>query len=61
MDLSLKWIIKRNGSVSERLAGLIKDRSSSVIYEKKKYSDITWLTQMPTSVWEIVKENILKC
>jgi precorrin-3B C17-methyltransferase len=61
LDLSLKWIIKRNGSVSERLTGLIKDHSSSVIYKKKKYIDITWLAQMPTSVWGIVRENILKC
>jgi hypothetical protein len=51
--LSDKLLIKRNGSVSERLWNLIK--------ENQKDNNITWLIDIPEEIWEIVRENVLKC
>ncbi len=51
-----RFIITRNCSVSERLwrvAICSKDADSKV--------DARWLEQMPDEVWNVVRENILKC
>ncbi|GIX43487.1 MAG: hypothetical protein KatS3mg129_3220 [Leptospiraceae bacterium] len=52
-QLANKLLIKRNGSVSERLWNLIKDN--------QKNQNITWLIEIPNEIWEIVRENVLKC
>ncbi len=50
-----RFVILRNYSVSDR-----RWRAATV---KKKIgmADARWLEQMPDEVWEIVRENILKC
>jgi hypothetical protein len=51
-----RLVILRNYSVSDRLWSVVtveKNRDGKV--------DARWLEQMPDDVWEIVRENILKC
>ena len=53
-----RLVIKRNGSVSERLWNLIFDARE---YEGRKVIDADWLLQMPDEIWEIVQEQVLRC
>lgn len=50
-----RFVILRNHSVSDRLWRVATVRSKDGI------TDARWLEQMPEEVWEIVRENILKC
>lgn len=52
-NLSDKLLIKRNGSVSERLWNLLKN------YQKDK--NISWIIDIPQEIWDIVRDNVLKC
>ncbi len=51
-----RFVIGRNHSVSERLWRVV-----TVGKKAKGVTDARWLEQMPDEVWEIVRENILKC
>ena len=51
-----RFVILRNYSVSDRLW-----RVATVRQDKDGRVDGRWLEQMPDDVWEIVRENILKC
>ncbi len=55
--LADRLLVRRNGSVSERLWQLIlaeAPRSGAPI-------DARWLVSMPRPIWEIVREAVLKC
>lgn len=65
-------LIRRNGSVSERLWNLAIESSPPLIQTLGQNSppwleqldgvrDLTWLTIVPLSVWEIVRESVLRC
>ena len=56
--LSKRLVIKRNGSVSERLWDLIFDAEE---YGGRQEIDAAWLGRIPEGVWEIVREEILSC
>jgi hypothetical protein len=50
-----RFLIVRNASVSDRLWTLvIGDNTDSEI-------EATWLLNMPESVWQVVRETVLKC
>lgn len=55
--LADRLLIERNGSVSERLwrlaLGSDHDRAEEV--------DARWLALVPASVWQIVRETVLRC
>lgn len=51
-----RFVISRNYSVSDRLWRVV-----TVQKEEDGKVDARWLEQMPDDVWEIVRENILKC
>lgn len=51
-----RFVIGRNHSVSERLWRVVTVRK-----KENGVTDARWLEQMPDEVWEIVRENILKC
>ena len=51
-----RFVILRNHSVSERLW-----RVAAGAADAQGRVDARWLEQMPDDVWEIVRENILKC
>ena len=50
-----RFVILRNYSVSDRLWRVV------MVRKKNGAADARWLEQMPDEVWEIVRENILKC
>jgi hypothetical protein len=60
--LAARFLIARNGSVSDRLWRLVtgaggegpEPAADTVI-------DARWLCTMPASIWEIVRETVLKC
>jgi hypothetical protein len=51
-----RFVILRNYSVSDRLW-----RVAILKGDKDGRADGRWLEQMPDDVWDIVRENILKC
>lgn len=57
--LARRFLISRNGSVSERLwriASGLDDESGAA-----NRRDASWLLNMPDRVWDIVREAVLKC
>ncbi|MBQ48492.1 MAG: precorrin-3B C(17)-methyltransferase [Zetaproteobacteria bacterium] len=52
------FMIKRNGSISERLWGLMLETNE---VHKDGVPDCTWLAQTPEDVWDMVRETVLKC
>lgn len=53
--LAAKLVIARNGSVSERLWRLV--RGEATTGEPR----LQWLIDIPQPVWEIVREQVLRC
>jgi len=51
-------VIKRNGSVSERLWRLVIQPDLS---EGKTEIDARWLGELPPAIWQIVQDRVLKC
>jgi len=52
--------VNRNGSVSERLWSLILGEDE-VEAPTGKTIPCAWLCEMPTAVWDVVREAVLKC
>jgi hypothetical protein len=52
--------VARNGSVSERLWSLILGEAESDA-PSGQLIPCAWLCEMPLSVWEVVREAVLKC
>ena len=55
--------IERTGLISERLCDLILDASleEQDVFNSSENIDITWLLEMPYAIWQIVKDEILRC
>jgi hypothetical protein len=51
-------VIKRNGSVSERLWRLV---TQPELNEGKAEIDACWLGAMPPAIWQIVQDSVLRC
>jgi hypothetical protein len=51
-------VIKRNGSVSERLWRLIVQPE---VHEGKTEIDARWLGEVPRAIWQIVQDTVLRC
>jgi hypothetical protein len=54
------FMIHRNGSISERLWGLVGE-SSEPLDDQPDVIDARWLSQTPLEVWEIVRDSMLRC
>jgi hypothetical protein len=54
--LAERLVIERNGSVSERLWRLITHESGGA-----PEIDARWLIETPRHVWQIVRDNVLRC
>jgi hypothetical protein len=52
--------VSRNGSVSERLWGLILGEDE-VEEATGRTIACAWLCEMPTAVWDVVRDAVLKC
>ena len=57
--LAETFLIKRNGSVSERLWGLVLETTEESHSEEAL--DGSWLANTPDEVWEIVRDSVLRC
>lgn len=53
-----RLVIKRNGSVSERLWNLIFEADEN---DGQEVIDANWLVQMPDELWEIIQDQVLRC
>ena len=51
------FMIFRNGSISERLWGLVTETSE----KEGKVVNAQWLVDTPPDVWEIVRDSVLRC
>ena len=49
------FVIKRNGSVSERLWRLVTDAGA------KEVVNARWLAEMPPAIWQILQDAVLRC
>ena len=60
--LADRFVIARNGSVSERLWRLVLGGGDPEAEVPGRGSvDARWLGQMPQAVWKIIRETVLRC
>ena len=57
--LAQRFLIRRNGSVSERLWELVTEPSPLATAVPVVEAD--WLSQMPEEVWNVVRDAMLRC
>ncbi len=57
LRLAQALVIRRNGSVSERLWNLVLESSG----ERDGLVDIQWLCDTPEPIWDIVRDQVLRC
>ncbi|MEK6249344.1 MAG: hypothetical protein N2C12_14270, partial [Planctomycetales bacterium] len=56
LKLFHRLVIKRNGSVSDRLWNLIFEADEN---NGRDVIDASWLTEIPDEIWEIVQDEVL--
>ena len=56
-----RFLIERNGSVSERLWRLVIDRDGNGVVPAAGDIDARWLAGIPAHIWQIVRETVLRC
>ena len=56
-----RFVIQRNGSVSDRLWRLVTDPKQENRAGLDGSIDARWLGEIPTEIWHIVRETVLKC
>lgn len=65
-------LIRRNGSVSERLWNLVCESSPELSSETKDQAppwirqvegarDFSWISTVPSNIWDIVRDTVLRC
>lgn len=54
-------VIRRTGSVSERLWRLVTGAASPEDEPAPGMVDARWLGEMPLSVWRVVQDTVLRC
>jgi hypothetical protein len=61
--LAERFLIERNGSVSDRLWRLVTnpDGDGAAAPSAAQAIDACWLAELPAPVWRIVREAVLKC
>jgi hypothetical protein len=59
--LADRFLIRRNGSVSERLWRIVTCESDESGSPEAQQTDASWLVAMPDQIWEIVRDAALKC
>ena len=56
-----RFVIQRNGSVSDRLWRLVIDPKQENRVVPVGNIDARWLGEIPAEIWQIVRETVLKC
>jgi hypothetical protein len=60
--LATRFVIERNGSVSDRLWRLVLHRGDpDADTEPEREVDARWLGMIPAPVWQIVRDSVLRC
>lgn len=59
--LAERFLITRNGSVSDRLWRLVFDPEASGDDLREETIDARWLGEMPDPIWRIVRDAVLRC
>lgn len=55
------FAIYRNSSISERLMNLVLDVSPRFQLKEQEMIDARWLSGLPFSIWQMIRDSILKC
>lgn len=58
--LASSFMIRRNGSISERLWTLVEE-SSADAKDGTRIKDANWLAATPDDIWDIVRDSVLRC
>jgi hypothetical protein len=56
-----RFVIARNGSVSERLWRLVIDPTGDVDDLPETEIDARWLGALPDPIWTVVRDTVLRC
>jgi hypothetical protein len=59
--LADRFLIARNGSVSDRLWRLVLDPEATGEDPREPVISARWLGEMPDPVWRIVRDAVLRC
>ena len=59
--LAQRFLIERNGSVSDRLWRLVILRGDPDASDTQGEIDARWLGDMPAPLWQIVRDTVLRC
>ncbi|MGH2652490.1 MAG: precorrin-3B C(17)-methyltransferase, partial [Actinomycetota bacterium] len=59
--LARRFLIERNGSVSDRLWRLVIGADEEGEGPEEDEIDAQWLAEVPNRVWEIVRDTVLRC
>lgn len=59
--LAQRFLVERNGSVSERLWRLVTDPEGTGQDPKAGSIDARWLAALPAPIWQIVRDTVLRC
>lgn len=58
--LAHRFLIRRNGSVSERLWMVVTQPHGEEV-DPEDEVDARWLGEMPAPVWDVVRDAVLRC
>lgn len=56
-----RFVIERNGSVSDRLWRLVWDLEDPLDDPEPVERDARWLGHIPAPIWRIVRDTVLRC
>jgi hypothetical protein len=59
--LADRFVIERNGSVSDRLWRLIENPDLALEPAARSSIDARWLGEIPSPIWRIVRDSVLRC
>ncbi len=59
--LAQRFLIERNGAVSDRLWRLVIGADEEGEGPEEEATDAQWLAEVPDRVWEIVRDAVLRC
>ncbi|AUX39138.1 hypothetical protein SOCE26_005200 [Sorangium cellulosum] len=60
--LAQRFLIERNGSVSERLWRLVYSPDDPLDDPEEPIErDARWLGDIPEAIWQLVRDNVLRC
>ncbi|MGK4007867.1 precorrin-3B C(17)-methyltransferase [Sorangium sp. So ce1036] len=59
--LARRFLIERNGSVSDRLFRLVWSPDDPLEEPGPEERDARWLGEIPDPIWQVVRDTVLRC